>query len=144
MVLIFNPCGEFRWSPEGPVSPIHSPHLHAGATGIFQIFKFCSDTKERGGAESNGKYRTYSSLVKLQPWFLSLRWKTGLWAEPQPWWLSLQCMSFPGQNTLMMMMMMINDSTKRTFRCGIHKLIDVRYQRILLWNDLRMRDSYKN
>ena len=26
-------------------------------------------------------YRTYSSLVKLQPWFLSLQLKTCLWAE---------------------------------------------------------------
>ena len=33
--LIFNPYGEFRWSPEGPVSQIHSPHLHIGAPGIF-------------------------------------------------------------------------------------------------------------
>ena len=31
MELIFNPCGEFRSSPEGPVSHIHS-HLHDGAT----------------------------------------------------------------------------------------------------------------
>lgn len=29
--LIFNTCGEFRWSPEGPLSQIHSPHLHAWA-----------------------------------------------------------------------------------------------------------------
>ena len=36
--LISNPCGEFRWSPEGPVSQIHSPHLLVGAPGIFQIF----------------------------------------------------------------------------------------------------------
>ena len=34
--------------------------------------------------------RTYPSLVKLQPGFLSLRWKTCLWAELQPWFLSLQ------------------------------------------------------
>ena len=38
MELIFNPCGEFRWSPEGPVSQIHSPHLLVGAPGIYQIF----------------------------------------------------------------------------------------------------------
>ena len=37
MELIFNPCGEFRWSPEGPVSQIHSPHLHADAPGIFSV-----------------------------------------------------------------------------------------------------------
>ena len=36
--LIFNPCGECRWRPEGPVSQIHSPHLLVGATGTFQIF----------------------------------------------------------------------------------------------------------
>ena len=35
MGLIFNPCGEFQRSPEGPVSKIHSPHLQAGAPGIF-------------------------------------------------------------------------------------------------------------
>ena len=28
-----------------------------------------------------GGYRTYLSLVKLQPWLLSLRRKTCLWAE---------------------------------------------------------------
>ena len=38
----FNPCGEFRWSPEGPVCQIHFPHLHVGAPG-----KVCSDAKER-------------------------------------------------------------------------------------------------
>ena len=30
------------------------------------------------------------SLVKLQSWFLSLRWKTCLCAEVLPWCLSLQ------------------------------------------------------
>ena len=34
MELIFDPCSEFRWSPEGPVSHIHSSHL-VGAPGIF-------------------------------------------------------------------------------------------------------------
>ena len=34
-------------------------------------------------------YRTYAYLVKLQPWFLSLRLKTCLWAELQPCCLSL-------------------------------------------------------
>ena len=32
---ILTPCGEFRWSPEGPVSQIHSPHLLVGTPGIF-------------------------------------------------------------------------------------------------------------
>ena len=35
MELIFKPCSEFRWSPEGPVSQIHSPHLLAEDPGIF-------------------------------------------------------------------------------------------------------------
>ena len=33
--------------------------------------------------KATGSYLTYSSLVKLQPWFLSLRWKTCLSAEFQ-------------------------------------------------------------
>ena len=48
MELIFNPCSEFRWSPEGPVSQIHSPHRLVGAPGIFfRSFKVYSATKER-------------------------------------------------------------------------------------------------
>ena len=43
MKLTFNPCGEFRGSLEGPVSQIHSPHLHAVATRIF------SDLLSSGG-----------------------------------------------------------------------------------------------
>ena len=38
MELTFNPCGEFRRRPEGPISQILSPQLHVGAPGIFQIF----------------------------------------------------------------------------------------------------------
>ena len=79
MELIFNPCGEFWWSLGGPVSQIHSPHLHVDAPGIFfRSFKV-SYSKERVGC---GKKReattTIQSLVKLQPWFLRLRWKTSL------------------------------------------------------------------
>ena len=33
---------------------------------------------ETGVLKATGSYRTYSSPVKLQPWFLSLRWKTWL------------------------------------------------------------------
>ena len=35
MELTFNSCGEFRWSPEDPVSQIHTPYLPVGATGLF-------------------------------------------------------------------------------------------------------------
>ena len=93
MQLIFNPCGEFWWSPEGPVSQIHSPHLLVGAPRIFSdLLRFVQMLKREWGA---GSYRTYSSLVKLQPRFLSLQWKTSLWAELQPWCLSLQWRTCP-------------------------------------------------
>ena len=36
--LIFNPCGEFRWRPEDPVSKIYSTQLHDASLGSFQIF----------------------------------------------------------------------------------------------------------
>ena len=54
--LIFNLCGEFRWSPEGPVSQIHSPSLHVVTPGIFSDFlRSVQMLKGEWGAESNGK-----------------------------------------------------------------------------------------
>ena len=57
MELIFNPCGEFWWSLEGPFSQIHSPHLHVGAPGIFSdlLRSVVQMLKRKRGAESNGK-----------------------------------------------------------------------------------------
>ena len=56
MELIFNPCGEFQWSPEGPVSQIHSPHVHVGAPGIFSVLlRSVQMLKGEWSAESNGK-----------------------------------------------------------------------------------------
>ena len=56
MELIFNPCGEFRWSPESPVSQIQSPQLHLGAPGIFwDLVRSVQMLKREWGAESNGK-----------------------------------------------------------------------------------------
>ena len=96
MELTFNPCGEFLWSPDGPVSQIHSPHLLVGAPGIFtDLLRFVQMLKREWGAESKGSDRTYSSLVKLQPRFLSLQFKTCIWAELQPWCLSLQWRTCP-------------------------------------------------
>ena len=67
MKLIFNPCGEFRWSPEGPVNRDHSPHLYVGAPGIFfRYFKVCSDGKERVGW---GTQRKASKTATLDPEF---------------------------------------------------------------------------
>ena len=47
-ILIFNRCGEFRWSPEGPVSQTHSPHP---TSGLFRSFKICPYAKERHGKQ---------------------------------------------------------------------------------------------
>ena len=77
MKLIFNPCGEFRWSTEGPVNQIHSPHLHVGAPGIFSHLLRSVQMLKRCGKQREASAPT-QSLVKLQPWFLSLRWKTCL------------------------------------------------------------------
>ena len=57
--------------------------------------------------EATGSYRTYSALIKLQPWFLSLPWKTCLRQNSSLG--SCACSEGPalGQNTLMMMMMMM-------------------------------------
>ena len=60
--------------------------------GPLGSFKVCSDAKERewGAENTTGSYRTHSFLVKLEPSFQSLRWKTCLWVELQPWCMSLQ------------------------------------------------------
>ena len=56
MKLIVNPCDEFRLSPEGSISSIHSPHLHVGAHGIFSdLLRFVEMLKREWGVESNGK-----------------------------------------------------------------------------------------
>ena len=56
MKLIFNHCNAFRRSPEGPDSQIHSPHLQAGAPGIFSdLLKSVQLLKREWGAERNGK-----------------------------------------------------------------------------------------
>ena len=109
MALIFNPwCGEFRWSPEGPVSQIHSPHLHAGAPGITSdLLRSVQMLKREWVKKATKSYRNYSSLVKLQPWFQSLWWKTCLRQNCSLGFCA--CSEGPalGQNTQMMMMMMI-------------------------------------
>ena len=57
MELIFNPCGEFRLSPEGPVSQNHSPHILVGSPVVFSdLLRFVQMLKrESGGAKINGK-----------------------------------------------------------------------------------------
>ena len=52
--LLFNPCGEFRLSPDGPVSQF--PHLHAGAPGLLSdLVRSVRMLNREWGAESNGK-----------------------------------------------------------------------------------------
>ena len=69
MELIFNPYGEFQWSPEGPVSHIHSPHLHVGALGIFSdLLRSVQVLKREWGAESNGKLPHLSIPSKSTDW----------------------------------------------------------------------------
>ena len=108
MELIFNPCGEFRWSPEDPVSEIHSPHLLVCVPGIFSyLLRSVQMLKREWGAESNGKLPHQFIPVKLQPWFLSLQWKTCLLKKSSLG--SCSCSEGPvlEQNTLMMVMMMM-------------------------------------
>ena len=70
----FNPCGEFWWSLEGPVSQIHSPHLHAGAPGIFSDFlRSVQMLKRERCVESNGKLPNLfipSKIATLVPEFV--------------------------------------------------------------------------
>ena len=99
MEHIFNPCGKFRWSPEGLVCQIHSPHLHVGAPGIFSdLLRSIQKLKREWDTESNGKLPNLfipsktATLVPefavedlpswaLQPRFLRLEWRTCPWAE---------------------------------------------------------------
>ena len=76
MELIFNPYGEFHLSPDGPVSQIHSPYLHDGTPGIFSdLLRPVQTLKRSGVRKATGSYCIYSSLVKLQPWFLNSRFE---------------------------------------------------------------------
>ena len=54
--LLFNPYGEFWWSPEGLVSQVHSPHLRAGVPGIFSdLLRSVQMLKREWDVESSGK-----------------------------------------------------------------------------------------
>ena len=99
MELVFNHFGEFRWSLERPISQIHSPHLHAGSSGIFSdLLRSVQMLKREWGAESNWKPshlfipgKTAAlvpeftvedlPLAELQLWFLRVQWRTCPWAE---------------------------------------------------------------
>ena len=78
----------------------------------FKSFKVCSDAKERVGCRKQREATApIQSLVKLQPWFWNLRWKTCLWQNCSLGFCA--CSEGPalGQNTLMMIMIQkITDS----------------------------------
>ena len=61
MELKFNPCGEFRLSPEGRVSQIHSQIL-AGVPGIFSdlLKSVLMLERDSGVRKETGSYRTSS------------------------------------------------------------------------------------
>ena len=67
MELIFNHCGEFRWSPEDPVSQIYSPHLQAGAPGIFSDLLRSVQMLKSDNSFSNLSVTSPTSQLILQP-----------------------------------------------------------------------------
>ena len=71
MELIFNPCCEFRWSPEGPVSQIHSLHLHGGVSGVVSDLLISVQLlKREWSVESNGKLPHLFLRSKTAVWVL--------------------------------------------------------------------------
>ena len=91
----------FRWSPEGPVSQNHSPHLQVACWcpwDLFRSIEICLYAKECGVRKATGSYRTYSvpgktavlvsefevedlPSVELKPRFWRLEWRTCPWPE---------------------------------------------------------------
>ena len=64
----------FVWSPEGPVSQIHSPHLHIGAPGIVSdLIRSVQKLKWECAAESNGKlphlFNPYKAANFIYTWW---------------------------------------------------------------------------
>ena len=68
--------GEVRRTQLAKSTLLTSPLVPLGS---FQIFKVCSDAKERVECGKQQEATApIKSLVKLRPWFLILRWKTCL------------------------------------------------------------------
>ena len=74
MELMFNPCGEFQCNSGGPSepNPLSSPPLWC--PGIFSdLLRSVQMLKRVGCGKQREATAPIQSLVKLQPWFLSLR-----------------------------------------------------------------------
>ena len=97
--------GEVRRAQLAKSSLLNSTLLPLGS---FQNFKVCSDAKERVGCGNQQEATTsIQSLVNLQAWFLSLRWKACLRQNSSL--DSCACSEGPalGQNTLMIIIIII-------------------------------------
>ena len=66
--------GEVRRAQLAKSTPLTSTLEPVGFLQIFQDLFRCY--RKSGVRKATGSYPIYSSLVKLQPWFLSWRWKT--------------------------------------------------------------------
>ena len=93
MELICNPYSEIRQSPDGPVNQIHTqpstlwPYWNLSCSIFSDLLKYVKMLKREWDMVSNGK---------LPHLFIpSLRRKTCLWAEQQPWCLSLHWKTCP-------------------------------------------------
>ena len=69
--------GEVRGAQLANSSLLTSTFVPLGSFQIFQGLFRC--WRVSGMRKATGSCRTYSSQVKLQPWFLTLRWNTCLW-----------------------------------------------------------------
>ena len=86
--LIFNPCGEYRSSPDGPDSQIYSPQLHIGAPEIFEgLFR---RERENGFRKETGNYFVYSIPAKTAALVPEFAVDDLPSAELQPMFLHLQ------------------------------------------------------
>ena len=111
--LIFNFYDEFWWCPEGPVSQIHSLHIHVGAPWIFsELSKSLQMLKREWVRKAAGSYRTYSIPGKAAAWYLSLRWKTCLRQNSGLGFFACREIPALGKNIDMMMMIMMISKTE--------------------------------
>ena len=91
MELIFNPVvnfGEVRRAQLAKFTLLTFRLMPL--TSFSDLLSSVQMLKREWVRRATGSYRTYLSLVKLEPWFLSLQWKACLWARLQPWFLHLQ------------------------------------------------------